>query len=120
MSKLIDFKVVLVKETSDRNFTVNIATRSVSDLPDNDLLIKVHYSSLNYKDALSASGNIFSVLFWSLAKLISDKNIKNKIINRIGRKPLVVLLKIIITIPLKKTELKPTFATIKVISLIYL
>ena len=57
MSKLIDFKAVLVEETSDRNFTVNIATRSVSDLPDNDLLIKVHYSSLNYKDALSASGN---------------------------------------------------------------
>ncbi len=26
-------------------------------LPDNDVLIEVHYSSLNYKDALSASGN---------------------------------------------------------------
>ena len=31
--------------------------KNISDLPDNDTLIKVKYSSLNYKDALSASGN---------------------------------------------------------------
>jgi len=36
---------------------LNIVNRSVSDLPENDLLVNVHYSSLNYKDALSASGN---------------------------------------------------------------
>lgn len=29
----------------------------MSQLPDNDLLIDVHYSSLSYKDAMSASGN---------------------------------------------------------------
>ena len=29
----------------------------ISDLPENDLLIDVHYSSLNFKDAMSASGN---------------------------------------------------------------
>jgi putative YhdH/YhfP family quinone oxidoreductase len=29
----------------------------MADLPDGEVLIRVHYSSLNYKDALSASGN---------------------------------------------------------------
>ena len=29
----------------------------LSSLPDNEVLIRVHYSSLNYKDALSATGN---------------------------------------------------------------
>ena len=46
----------MVEEQEDR-FVRNIKTRSVSDLPENDLLISVRYSSLNYKDALSASGN---------------------------------------------------------------
>jgi putative YhdH/YhfP family quinone oxidoreductase len=32
-------------------------TRRLADLPANDTLIRVHYSSLNYKDALSATGN---------------------------------------------------------------
>ena len=52
----IKFKAFMVEE-QDGRFVRNIKTRSVSDLPENDLLIKVRYSSLNYKDALSASGN---------------------------------------------------------------
>ena len=35
----------------------NIVERSIDDLPFGDLLINVKYSSLNYKDALSAVGN---------------------------------------------------------------
>ena len=50
------FKGFVVEEHEDV-FIRNIKTRTVSDLPENDLLIKVRYSSLNYKDALSASGN---------------------------------------------------------------
>jgi acrylyl-CoA reductase (NADPH) len=34
----------------------SMINRSVNDLPQNDVLIRVHYSSLNYKDALSAKG----------------------------------------------------------------
>ena len=34
-----------------------IITRIIDDLPKGDVLIRVKYSSLNYKDALSASGN---------------------------------------------------------------
>lgn len=51
------FKALIVEETSDGNFEKSIQERSINDLPDNDLLIEVHYSSLNYKDAMSASGN---------------------------------------------------------------
>ena len=51
------FKALVVEETSEGTFEKNIQERHVSDLPDNDLLIEVHYSSLNYKDAMSASGN---------------------------------------------------------------
>ncbi len=50
------FKAFVVEEQEDR-FIRTIKTRSVNDLPHNDLLIRVRYSSLNYKDALSASGN---------------------------------------------------------------
>ena len=52
----ITFKSLVIEELNDR-FSRTVLTRSVSDLPKNDLLIRVHYSSLNYKDALSASGN---------------------------------------------------------------
>lgn len=52
----IKFKGFIVEE-QEGSFVRNIKTRSISDLPENDLLIRVRYSSLNYKDALSASGN---------------------------------------------------------------
>ena len=53
----ITYKGMLVEEKEDGTFTRRITTRSVDDLPGGDLLIRVHYSSLNYKDALSATGN---------------------------------------------------------------
>ena len=51
------FRAMVVEEDSEGGFTRSIQQRTVSDLPDGDLLIKVLYSSLNYKDALSATGN---------------------------------------------------------------
>jgi acrylyl-CoA reductase (NADPH) len=47
----------LIAEEKNGAFVSTIQTKLVSDLPEGDLLIRVHYSSLNYKDALSASGN---------------------------------------------------------------
>jgi putative YhdH/YhfP family quinone oxidoreductase len=51
------FTALVVEETAEKTFTRRIATRSVDDLPAGELLIRVAYSSLNYKDALSATGN---------------------------------------------------------------
>ena len=52
-----EFKALLVEQPEKKVFTRNIVTRSIDDLPEGELLVKVHYSSLNFKDALSATGN---------------------------------------------------------------
>lgn len=51
------FKAFEVSEVADKQFESAIVEKSIADLPAGDVLIEVHYSSLNYKDALSASGN---------------------------------------------------------------
>lgn len=52
-----NFTALLVEEQTEKTFTRSLQTRSTDQLPEGDLLIKVAYSSLNYKDALSAIGN---------------------------------------------------------------
>jgi acrylyl-CoA reductase (NADPH) len=52
-----EFRAIQVTKTQDRTFPRAIITRSTDDLPAGDLLIQVLYSSLNYKDALSATGH---------------------------------------------------------------
>lgn len=54
---MADYKHFEVSENQDGRFSRNIKTSPISELPQNDLLVKVSYSSLNYKDALSVSGN---------------------------------------------------------------
>ena len=49
------FRALEASET-DGKFSLAIVEKDVEDLPEGDLLIKVEYSSLNYKDAMSASG----------------------------------------------------------------
>jgi len=51
------FKAMIVEEASQKTFTRKISEKSTDELPDGDVLVNVLYSSLNYKDALSASGN---------------------------------------------------------------
>jgi putative YhdH/YhfP family quinone oxidoreductase len=51
------FQALVIREQSDGSFAQGIEQRRVDDLPDGEVLVKVDYSSLNYKDALSASGN---------------------------------------------------------------
>ena len=50
------FKALYISQ-EEGNFKNEVREVSVTDLQENDVLIKVSYSSLNYKDALSASGN---------------------------------------------------------------
>jgi acrylyl-CoA reductase (NADPH) len=51
------FKALVVTETGDKQFTRQIMDKTLDELPPGDVVVQVHYSSLNYKDALSASGN---------------------------------------------------------------
>ncbi len=50
------FHALLVEKLDD-GFTRKVVERSIDELPEGDVLIDVRYSSLNYKDALSATGN---------------------------------------------------------------
>jgi acrylyl-CoA reductase (NADPH) len=51
------FNAYWVTEEPEGTFRHQIIERNTDDLPKNGVLIKVSFSSLNYKDALSASGN---------------------------------------------------------------
>ncbi len=51
------FRALVVREGEDNTFTRAIETKSIEELPPGDVVIRVHYSSVNYKDALSANGN---------------------------------------------------------------
>lgn len=51
------FKAMVVRQTSEGSFVRKVEERAISDLPAGNVLVKVLYSSLNYKDALSAIGN---------------------------------------------------------------
>ena len=53
----MSFKALRVTETPAGKFERKIVEREIDDLPPGEVLIKVHYTSLNYKDALSATGN---------------------------------------------------------------
>ena len=52
-----EFRAMLVTETENNEFKREITTKHINDLPEGDVIINVKYSSLNYKDALSATGN---------------------------------------------------------------
>lgn len=53
----LTFTALQVTELVPASFTRALVERHISELPPGDVLIKVAYSSLNYKDALSATGN---------------------------------------------------------------
>lgn len=57
MNENQEYKAFVVRENADGKFSRGIETKKISDLPQNEVLIKVKYAALNYKDALSASGH---------------------------------------------------------------
>jgi len=51
------FRAYRVSEDAHGEFLGRVTQRRLDELPAGDILVRVRYSSLNYKDALSASGN---------------------------------------------------------------
>tara|TARA_B110000503_G_scaffold20798_1_gene31452 strand:- start:12743 stop:13738 length:996 start_codon:yes stop_codon:yes gene_type:complete len=51
------YKAFYIQANDDGSMQRSIVQRDTNDLPANDVLIKVQYSSLNFKDAMSAHGN---------------------------------------------------------------
>lgn len=54
---MINFKALQVEEYESGKFRREISQVSIESIPEGNALIKVEYSSLNYKDALSARGH---------------------------------------------------------------
>ncbi len=52
-----DFRAFEVAEGEDGRFAGRIVSRGTAQLPPGEVLVRVRWSGLNYKDALSASGN---------------------------------------------------------------
>ena len=51
------FNAIVVEENDKGTFSQSIKEKKINDLPEGDLVVRVQYSSLNYKDALSFTGN---------------------------------------------------------------
>ena len=51
------FRALVVSKTDEKTFTREITERKISDLPEGEVLVRVRYSSLNYKDGLSCIGH---------------------------------------------------------------
>jgi len=51
------FRALLVQEEGAGRYRRKIVDRRIDELPAGEVLVRVHYSSLNFKDALSANGN---------------------------------------------------------------
>ncbi|MFK7757132.1 MAG: YhdH/YhfP family quinone oxidoreductase [Flavobacteriales bacterium] len=52
-----EYKALVVSEKEDGSFKQRVKTVPFDFLPENEVLIKVQFAGLNYKDALSANGN---------------------------------------------------------------
>ena len=51
------FRALVVTKNDDKTFTRKVTERKINDLPEGEVLIRVRYSSLNFKDGLSCIGN---------------------------------------------------------------
>lgn len=51
------FKAMVITETPDNRFLRSIQDRDIEELPPGEVLVRVKYSSLNFKDVLSSIGN---------------------------------------------------------------
>ncbi|WP_044201692.1 YhdH/YhfP family quinone oxidoreductase [Flammeovirga sp. OC4] len=53
---MTSFRAFVSEKVAEKEFSTSIQTKQIGDLPEGEVLVKVAYSSLNYKDALSALG----------------------------------------------------------------
>src|SRR5215216_5390858 len=57
MYKTTSFPGFVVRKDSDGNITARVEQLTIGELPAGEVLIRVAYSSLNYKDALASQGH---------------------------------------------------------------
>jgi putative YhdH/YhfP family quinone oxidoreductase len=57
MMEDITYKAFVVRENEDGTFSRAIEDKNTKELPEGEVLVKVSFAALNYKDALSSSGH---------------------------------------------------------------
>lgn len=57
MSKEYDYQALMVRKSEDGKFSLAVEQRNTAELPAGELLVRVRWSSLNFKDMLSANGH---------------------------------------------------------------
>lgn len=60
------FKAMLLRQDDDKKTQVSVEQLTLADLPDEEVLVAVDYSSLNYKDGLAVTGIGKIVLQWPM------------------------------------------------------
>jgi len=60
------FKALVLNQDEEKNTVAEIKQLSLGDLPDEEVLVAVDYSSLNYKDGMAVSGTGKIVLQWPM------------------------------------------------------
>lgn len=60
------FKALVLRQNEQQQTTHQIETLHDSDLPQGDVLLKVDYSSINYKDSMAVTGSGKIVLTWPM------------------------------------------------------
>ncbi|HEY5718646.1 MAG TPA: MDR family oxidoreductase [Motiliproteus sp.] len=60
------FKALVLRQSDDGKTLAAIEQLQLSDLPDEEVLVRVDYSSLNYKDGLAVTGTGKIVLKWPM------------------------------------------------------
>ena len=51
------FKALVLKKQDDADASVSVEDLNISDLPEGDVLVKVSFSTINYKDALAITSS---------------------------------------------------------------
>ena len=51
------FKALLLKQEENKKATVTVEDIDVSKLPEGDVLVKINYSTINYKDSLAITSS---------------------------------------------------------------
>lgn len=57
MTTQYDYQALMVRKSEDKKFSLAIEQRNTAELPAGELLVRVRWSSLNFKDMLSANGH---------------------------------------------------------------
>ena len=52
-----NFNALVIRKESSNKYNLNVEKTEIKNINHNEILIKVYYSSLNYKDILLCSGN---------------------------------------------------------------